>query len=53
MKRKITHLYHNGDNEGSSFKITEDIEEYNLREEIRDSFIDYIRKLLNFIMRLK
>ena len=52
MRRKVRHLSHTGDNE-CDFTITESIEEFNIREEVRDLLIEKIRITLNFILNIK
>jgi len=53
MKRKVIHLYHSGESEGCEMKITEDYEEFSLREELRTLLIENFKRILNYILRLR
>jgi len=53
MKRKVIHLYHYGETEGSGFDIVHEIEEFDGREEVRNLLIEKFREILNFILRLR
>ena len=52
MTRKTYHLFHQGETEASKFTITEDIEEFSIREVIRDKISNGLTKILNTILRL-